>query len=573
MEKAHKQPNINKLIFFAVGVLALCLLFVPAVLSGQTMERFGTHEVSHLTGFWYRHGQAQQEVTLPATLPSQPAEEVVFLTLLPKQLPKAAHICMRSSLSRVRISLEDKLLYDSGIEGSGGMIGSRWNLVSLPDLAAGKTLQISLVSNHAGRAGALNDVMLGSQNSILFYIIARYSSGLIVGSLTLLLGLLLLPLHFLMDKKLFSRQDTIYLSLFAIATGGWLIGESKMLQFFTTNLTFTTLLPFLSLLVAPIPLALYIEGVTQLPNKRLPRILFWAFIGNFLLCCTLHFTGIADFYTTLPLTHLLILVFIVSVTASMLREAICHHNKRAIYLLFAQSVLFASALAELVMFYLGEYAVTGIGLQLGLLCYVVLLGGYSYHEVGTLLKKNQETRYLRSLAYRDLLTGGKNRTAYYEDIPQYFNASTKTFSWLLLFDLNNLKQINDSYGHAAGDEALRNTFACIEQCFAQYGSCYRIGGDEFAAFLEGLSEQEIEQAIACFEEAVQQTNMQLPYDFKVALGFGWYDSMIYENFESLSHEVDRRMYANKVKQKITNATGPLEKVKTMPYAPLHPNRP
>lgn len=572
MQKANKQKNFKAWVLFAVSCLALGLLAVPSALSQHRVGRFGTERVTYLANWECQHGNIIEPVVLPASVASQPGETVVFRTVLPRQLPDGASVCLRSSLSRVQIAAAGTLLYDSGSGGSGKLIGSRWNLVRLPVQAAGKTLEISLVSNHADRAGALNEAVLGSQSAILFDIVTHHGSGFVVGGLLLLLGLFLLPLHFLMDRKAFPRQEVIYLALFAIATSGWLLGESKMLQFFTGNETFTTLLPFLSLQIMPIPFVLYIESSGQLKKPWLTQIMFWAFVGSFVLCSTLHFTGTADFYTTLPLTHFLIVAAILVITATLLREAICRSNRSAVYLLLAQSVLFISGLIELWTFYQNDYNVTTISLQVGLLCYVVLLGGYSYSKVGMLLKKNQEARYLRSIAYQDLLTGGKNRTAYYEDIPKYFNSSGQTFSWLVLFDLNNLKSINDNYGHAAGDEALRSAFRCIEECFAPYGSCYRIGGDEFAAFLEGLSEQELEQTMQCFQEAVKQKNAQLPYEFKIAMGFGWYDHAIYENFESLSHEVDRRMYADKVKQKIAYATSTLEKVKKQAGYTASPQR-
>lgn len=563
MQEPCWQRNLRNVALSLIVLQSVILLFLVPLMTSQKMEKFGTKEVTSLTTWYYRKGVEEYRVTLPVALPSMPDEEMTFSTPLPLEFSSGTSICLRSSLSQVHVKVDGELIYNSGTAGSGGLIDSRWNLVQLPLSAAGKTLEISLVSNHAGRAGTLNEVVIGDESTILLNIVRRYGSGLIIGILIFLLGVLLLPLHFIMDKKSFPRQEAIYLSLFAMATSGWLLGESKMLQFFTGNGSFTTLLPFISLLLLPMPLVLYVEDFGELKNKWLLRTLFWAFVGNFIICNVLHFAGIADFYTTIPALHLLMIVAIISITAILVREAVARHNKRATYLLLAQSVLFISSLAGLVLFYRRDFSVTTIGLQIGLLCYIAVLSWYYYSKIKSLMQKNQETRYLRGLAYRDLLTGGKNRTAYYEDIPKYFNATSQKLSWLMLFDLNNLKDINDCYGHAAGDEALRTAFICIEECFAKYGSCYRIGGDEFAAFLDGPGEQEIEQAIQCFERTVREKDAQMPYEFQVALGFGWYDNTIYENFESLSQEVDRRMYANKVKQKIGRTAAPTPKEKPL----------
>ncbi len=51
---------------------------------------------------------------------------------------------------------------------------------------------------------------------------------------------------------------------------------------------------------------------------------------------------------------------------------------------------------------------------------------------------------------------------------------------VVLFDLDNLKVINDNFGHEKGDEALKLCYQCISQAFQNVKNCFRIGGDEFA---------------------------------------------------------------------------------------------
>ena len=88
-------------------------------------------------------------------------------------------------------------------------------------------------------------------------------------------------------------------------------------------------------------------------------------------------------------------------------------------------------------------------------------------------------------AYTDAMTGLKNRRAYEEQI-LYLEDSPKTeFKDLtvMMIDINELKRINDQYGHDGGDKAIKAFAGIIDEILSQYGSIYRIGGDEFAAFL------------------------------------------------------------------------------------------
>ena len=50
---------------------------------------------------------------------------------------------------------------------------------------------------------------------------------------------------------------------------------------------------------------------------------------------------------------------------------------------------------------------------------------------------------------------------------------------LIVFDLDNFKYINDTYGHQAGDQCLKVIAECLKKAYSRYGNCYRIGGDEF----------------------------------------------------------------------------------------------
>jgi diguanylate cyclase (GGDEF)-like protein len=80
--------------------------------------------------------------------------------------------------------------------------------------------------------------------------------------------------------------------------------------------------------------------------------------------------------------------------------------------------------------------------------------------------------------------------------------------WLVMADLDGLKQINDSYGHQMGDLALRTVAAAMERPGAIVG---RYGGDEFVALIVGYSRS----GAASYAEAVQQTLARMPLaDFR-----------------------------------------------------------
>jgi len=108
----------------------------------------------------------------------------------------------------------------------------------------------------------------------------------------------------------------------------------------------------------------------------------------------------------------------------------------------------------------------------------------------------------------DALTGLLNRRAYEERLPVEI-ARASRYAWplsLCLFDLDGFKQINDTLGHPAGDKALRQVAALIDESrLADDG--FRIGGDEFALLMPKTCAEDAERAAARLSEAIGEIGM------------------------------------------------------------------
>lgn len=94
----------------------------------------------------------------------------------------------------------------------------------------------------------------------------------------------------------------------------------------------------------------------------------------------------------------------------------------------------------------------------------------------------KRTRLLEKLATEDDLTGLKNRRYIWEFARQIIERAKRTNGrvTLLVFDIDDFKKYNDSYGHIAGDEVLRQAAALMKRCCRRHDIVGRIGGDEFA---------------------------------------------------------------------------------------------
>ncbi len=98
-------------------------------------------------------------------------------------------------------------------------------------------------------------------------------------------------------------------------------------------------------------------------------------------------------------------------------------------------------------------------------------------------------KYLSEISQRDGLTGLFNRRYWESCFKEEFKHSrtTEQAATLVVFDIDHFKKVNDTYGHAAGDEVIRKTSQVLQQTARRNDICGRYGGEEFVALLPGTS--------------------------------------------------------------------------------------
>ena len=106
-----------------------------------------------------------------------------------------------------------------------------------------------------------------------------------------------------------------------------------------------------------------------------------------------------------------------------------------------------------------------------------------------LAKEKRNVQEWMKKSNTDELTGLLNRHAYEADIASLDSGVVDDDFVYISADVNELKLVNDSFGHSAGDELLIGAAKCLERCFGSYGKLYRTGGDEFIALINADEEK------------------------------------------------------------------------------------
>ena len=142
---------------------------------------------------------------------------------------------------------------------------------------------------------------------------------------------------------------------------------------------------------------------------------------------------------------------------------------------------------------------------------------------------------LRSAAETDALTTLPNRYRFEQCL---LDVGERGYSLaILMFDINYLKETNDTEGHSAGDNLIRTAAQCITSCFGE--KSFRIGGDEFAAVVEDCRPETVQQMIYRFREAEEQENIS------ISVGYAYADNISETTIKQLLDEADKQMYAEK----------------------------
>ena len=176
---------------------------------------------------------------------------------------------------------------------------------------------------------------------------------------------------------------------------------------------------------------------------------------------------------------------------------------------------------------------------IGVVCHLVLEIDVDYSTLfASLLLIYYLSLYILT-SKEDTLTHLLNRQCYYYDSDKLKNQISAVVS----VDMNDLKKINDSEGHDAGDKALKTVAECLVKGKNKGKKVYRIGGDEYAIFYLGRSEEEVQNDIEIMKAYLSET--------KYVCAFG-YEMVNDKDVEAAMTRADSQMYANKAILKDTN---------------------
>lgn len=489
-------------------------------------------------------------------------DELTLQTILPDSF------CLTESVLRlpvkqaaVKIHIDDEPVYEYGHDriAENKSVGSGFLLINFPNDYEGKTLTIQYTVSENKAFTKFDPIRIYEWQNIYKIIMTENRLPLFLGCFLAIFGLVICFITAV--ALLFSQKyiRILCISMFSVCMGLWTLCYYNIPIIFAIPLYSASLIEYVSLFLAPIPLVIYMrEDVITLNNKfmhMIYRILLTVQIAATTITIGLHSVDLVHCATSLKYMQGLIichLIYFIIVELINLRK-----SRQLIHRFFLLGIIALSCCIayDLIYYQINRYygrfvtPVKGVT-SLGLIIFIfILLISFSIDLTQKMMHETERNFLIKS-AYTDELTQIHNRRYCMEYMNQIKETKKKKYT-VFCFDLNNLKTTNDTYGHAKGDILIKSAANVIAETFEAHGIVARMGGDEFIAITETDDANQIASLLHDLQSNIDRKNRKIN-NLNLSIAYGYASGSTEEaNIEKVYHLADSNMYENKQKSKAT----------------------
>lgn len=161
-------------------------------------------------------------------------------------------------------------------------------------------------------------------------------------------------------------------------------------------------------------------------------------------------------------------------------------------------------------------------------------------------KRKQKEKEIKKLSFYDQLTDLYNRR-YFENELERLDKSRKIPISIVVGDMDNLKEINDNYGHKKGDEFIRKTAKILKNSVREEDVVARTGGDEFAIILPETDRKTAKKLINRINSKFEELNQNISFPITIDISLGCATKKLEsENLDKIFDKADKKMYEKKI---------------------------
>lgn len=304
MEQRNKNTYQTSLfiIKLAFGLLLLfwfivCVFFL---LDSQEDFRLTDYNSGSFNEGWVLSEDGITPVTVPGRV-SGNTTEVRIQNTLPEDITDRTTVMVKGQHQHVLVRIDGEVvgvLDNQETRLFSSHMFSAYLMIPLSQEDAGKIIEIQYSAPDPETAGKLNDIRIGSDKGILFWMLDSYGIDVLSALLLFYTGIVIMTfgviIHFRFRES--PNTDITYLGVTAICTAIWILGESRLRQFYYGNLSVGELILWSSLFLAPIPMLFYANSLQRQRHSKIYIIGSALAVMTEIVMAVLVLTNSYDFY-------------------------------------------------------------------------------------------------------------------------------------------------------------------------------------------------------------------------------------------------------------------------------------
>lgn len=570
----RRQVKLNVVMLIlacVIAVVSFSLFIIFRLNDGKTSDNLFEDSVTFFeTGWQNQYGLSLDVSSLSSRDVDFSTSNALTLSKVVPEFEEESAVFFRASNLVVNVYLDNEKIHymsDSGNYKNLSAFDSYCHF-TLNENDIGKTIYLEIFKTPAASSYCIDNFIFGSTENVMYRLFASDAPIIFFAITSIIAGIVFIVFGILTSKVFERTKGLVFFGLFAICIGTWFLTDTLWLYNLVSNISLIEKGSY-AFLVAALPcLMMYVFEFFKIYHRKSYLSVTISGVVLFLLTTILDFTNVLPYNSSVILIHLYIGACGIILLVEMISYLSKINGNKGESKIFNLGVIFFTifSLYDLGRYYQGNEGDSSQGTRLGMFILIVTAAAAAADEVVTLLRLGIQAGKIGKIAFTDANTGLGNPAAFksrFEELDRTKN--NYSYIAIIQFDVNNLKTINDSLGHEAGDLLIKTAAEIIDSAFSPIGDCYRVGGDEFVAITTyNHAPLVCEDAIYKFEHLIEQfnNNPNKPFDLRIAYGVAYYQntSHQYQSLKEIHKLADERMYNNKKELKARYAKTPEEAI-------------
>ncbi|MCR5582018.1 MAG: diguanylate cyclase [Eggerthellaceae bacterium] len=547
-----------------VVVLVACVLTILSLLASSEYIHDADVE-SVQTSFargWIDEDGNLVDLSMLGAADLSDGDNVILHNTLPSQLDPGDDLVFCSCNTNFIVYVNGEEVYSFQPERSplvGHNYGYAFHFIDLPRSVAGTEVVIYVNGMYADNSSEFKAMEICSAND---YIHRHFLRGVPLGAVCLavvFLGSVLIGMHFYLRNIGRIAFNLASLGLFSVIVGVWATMHTLIPYLLAGGIQLWRVIDCYSLIFAPYLLVAFADSLMVKRRKRYVWASFSVAMALAIAAFVLNLADILDIHYTMHAVRVVMLlqaalaIYMIASTVRLQRSA--GHYVRHGSVINALVVFITASFVDLVayMYVRFSFYTPGMFASLGLLAALLIV----YMHIGKIVKSDavsaSQIDEIRNLAVTDALTGIGNVRAWNdakEELQSMFESGQLEDAAVCMLDVNNLKHVNDTLGHEAGDRYICVAADYLNRTFGKFGGCYRKGGDEFTAVIcTSDPAADFHECLVGLNELLDEFNAGEGAALPMRIAVGSASVKEHGSFEVAEIVADESMYAHKSSMK------------------------